>query len=50
MSRTTHAHVDAADRAERRARRTPRKPVRRSGTRAAVITIAVAEFDVEDAA
>ena len=40
MSRTTHANLTADERAERRARRQPRR-IRRTGTRAQIVAAAI---------
>lgn len=49
MSRTEHPNITADDRAERRARRQPRPPVRRTATRAAVVAAELREADSLDA-
>ncbi len=47
MSRSTHPNLTADQRAERRARRAPRPPVRRTGTRAGVLAVELRETDEE---
>jgi hypothetical protein len=44
MAHSTHPHIDAADRAERRARRQPRPPVRRTATRSAIVAAELREI------
>jgi hypothetical protein len=45
MSHTTHANLTADDRAERRARRQPRPPARRTATRSTIIARELKEAD-----
>ena len=43
MARSTHAHYTAADRFERSAARRQRFTVRRTGTRSALVALAIRE-------
>ncbi len=47
VSKSIHPNLTADQRAERRARRAPRPPVRRTGTRAGVLAVELRETDEE---